>query len=104
MGRLDSSQWQLIETAPRDGSCILALVRPTEQGGEAVDVVCWGKSRHSAENCWVAMDSDADCQFVYTDPDLACWMPVPSNFPTGRAPFDSARLPEPPAEIGGSGI
>jgi hypothetical protein len=104
MGRVDSSQWQLIETAPRDGSPILALVRPTEQGGEAVDVVRWGPALHSSENCWVAVDSDADCQFVYTDGDLACWMPPPSNFPTGRAPFESANLPEPPAETGGSGI
>ncbi len=98
--------WRPIDTAPRDGARILVVIRATEQGEGEVDVVKWGHPRHSGEDCWIAVDSDSECQFVYTDAELVFWMPLPTNFPTRRATLRDADLPEPPflSEDSGSGI
>jgi len=106
MSRSDFGAWQPITTAPRDGARILVVIRASEQGAGEVDVVKWGRPQHSSDHCWIAVDSDAECQFVYTDSELVFWMPLPTNFPTRRAALLDADLPEPPhvSEAGGSGI
>ncbi len=98
--------WQPIETAPRSGARILVVIRATEQGPGEVDVVKWGRPQHSSEDCWIAVDSDPQCQFFYTDAELVFWMPLPTNFPARRAALADADLPEPPYynEASGSGI
>jgi hypothetical protein len=106
MSGTDFGQWQPIATAPRDGTRILVVIRATEQGSDEVDVVRWDRPQRSNENCWIAVDSVSGCQFVYADPELVFWMPLPLQFPTQRSTILAANLPEPPEfkEAGGSGI
>jgi hypothetical protein len=106
MSRSDFGAWQPIDTAPRNGARLLVVIRASEQGAGEVDVVKWGHPQHSSDECWIAVDSDAECKFVYTDTELVFWMPLPTNFPTRRAALLDADLPEPPyaSEAGGSGI
>ena len=79
----DYGEWQDMELAPRDGTRILVMIRESEQGPAEVDVARWGRSR--AGESWIASDSDHDCAIVYTDADLAYWMPLPSPLPRLRA-------------------
>ncbi len=106
MSGKDFGVWRPIATAPRDSSRILVVIRASEQAAAEVDVVKWGFPQHSSDACWIAVDSDAECQFVYTDMELVFWMPLPTSFPTRRAALLDADLPEPPhlSEGGRSGI
>ena len=106
MSGTDFGVWRPIATAPRDGARLLVVIRASEQGAGEVDVVKWGLPKHSSDDCWIAVDSDAECQFVYTDTELVYWMPLPTNFPTRRAALLDTNLPEPPflSEDSGSGI
>lgn len=106
MSGTDFGMWRPIATAPRDGARLLVVIRASEQGAGEVDVVKWGRSKHSSDDCWIAVDLDAECQFVYTDTELVYWMPLPTNFPARRAALLDANLPEPPFlnEDSGSGI
>jgi hypothetical protein len=102
----DFGVWKPIETAPRNGERILVAISATEQGDCEVDVVRWGTSRRSSEKCWIAVDSDSTCEFVYTDQEAPFWMHLQAHLPDRRMSFQDADLPEPPgfSEAGGSGI
>lgn len=98
--------WQSIDSAPRDGSRVLVVIRASEQGPGEVDVARWARSQRAAEECWIAADSDPACQIVYADTEVLYWMPMPSHAPASRAAVLSSELPAAPrfTEAEGSGI
>jgi hypothetical protein len=106
MNDADFGEWRRMADAPRDGSRVLVAVRASEQGPAEVDMARWARPDRSAEPCWIAADSDPDCQIVYADAELIGWMPLPRPMPRLR----SAREPKQPGpgrhteEGGGSGI
>lgn len=69
--------WQDMDSAPRDGQRILAVVRTSEQWPAEVELVRWARPRNQAENCWVAADSGANSATIFAEQELALWMPVP---------------------------
>ena len=105
----DHGGWRDMASAPRDGTKVLVAVRESEQGAAEVDVVRWAKPERSAEECWIAVDSDPGCVIAYEEAELSLWMPLPSPLPRLRSARSAAA---PPAsakqgnhdEIGGSGI
>ena len=59
---MDSTQaaatWRPMESAPKDGSRILVVIRASEQGPSDVDVVRWARPpRNRADDCWISTDS-----------------------------------------------
>jgi hypothetical protein len=102
----DFGDWRPMASAPRDGSRVLVAIRPTEQGPAEVDVVRWGAPRPGVDQCWIAIDSDPQALFTYSEVELTWWMPMPQPLPrapnTGR-PVPPTPPPE-PDEMGGSGI
>jgi hypothetical protein len=64
----ESGLWRHMSTAPKDGSRILVTVRAAEQGPADIDVAY----------CWRAIDSSPGCVVFYAEPELRCWMPLPS--------------------------
>lgn len=84
-GKPEFGEWQPIETAPRDGSRILVMLRASEQGPAEVDLAHWEESPRSGDACWIASDSDPDCEIIYPESDLAYWMPLPMPTPKLRA-------------------
>jgi hypothetical protein len=103
----DFGEWRPIASAPRDGSRVLVAVRASEQGPAEVDMARWARPDRSAEECWVAVDSDPDCQIVYADAELVGWMPLPSVMPRLRPRAGDARRRTGASdvdEVGGSGI
>ncbi len=101
-----SSKWARMESAPRDGSLVLARVRATEQGPAEVDAVRWAVSARSGEEAWVANDSDPFARVVYAEAELAGWMPLPTQRPRLRSERLAAGEPAPatPDEADGGGI
>jgi len=85
MTQPDPNDWQPMETAPRDGTRILVALRASEQGPAEVDVARWARPMRSAEPCWIASDSAPDSPVVYSDGDLAFWMPLPTPLPKLRS-------------------
>lgn len=71
-------RWRQMATAPRDGSRILVTVRSAEQGPAEVDVAYWSHGDHSGAEGWRASDSSPGCVIEYAEPELKCWMPMPS--------------------------
>ena len=106
MAETDLGDWQPIESAPRDGSRILVVIRPSEQGPGEVDVARWARPLRTTEKCWIAADSDVACQIVYADSEVLFWMPMPSHAPPTRSAVLASALPAPPdiSEMEGSGI
>lgn len=101
----DSTSWRPIGSAPKDGTRIIAAIRPSDQGAAEVDVVRWTQPRRNVDACWTSTDSSHDCPIMYDDREVAHWMPLPSTLPGVRTPDMAARLPAVPgAEAGGSGI
>jgi len=70
--------WRHMKSAPKDGSRILVTVRPVEQGAADVDVAYWAKADQFGIEGWRAVDSSPGCIIGYADPELKCWMPLPS--------------------------
>jgi hypothetical protein len=107
MNEPDFGEWRRMAEAPRDGSRVLVAMRASEQGPAEVDMARWARPDRSAEPCWIAVDSDPDCQIVYADAELIGWMPLPTPMPRLRSarepkrPDDAARDVD---EGGGSGI
>jgi hypothetical protein len=99
----EPEQWRPIESAPKDGTRIIVVIRASEQGTSDVDVVRWAKPKSHSEYCWVATDSDLSFAVIYDDWEVSHWMPLPSWASPFRTPDIASRLPEPP-EGDGSGI
>ena len=85
-------EWQPIETAPKDGTEILALYPVTVHGVRKADysIVRWERT-HNSIHRWVAqadgqraIESQGDTWTDYIEPFVTHWMP----------------LPEPPSEKG----
>lgn len=99
-----TDKWRHMSTAPRDGSRFLATVRPVEQGPADVDVVYWARSDQFGMEGWRAADSTPGAIIGYAEPELICWMPLPTPNP-GR---ESLSKPDPyegeEIQIDGSGI
>ena len=72
-----------IATAPRDGSLVRVALRASEQGPAELDTVRWAKSASSGQEGWVAFDSDPQARVVYSDGELAYWLPLPQSGRTG---------------------
>jgi hypothetical protein len=106
MGDRDLGDWRPLESAPRDGTRVLAAIRSTEQGPAEVDVVRWARPSPDLDACWIAIDSAPGALVTYADVELTWWMPMPQ--PLSRAPGSGkpvAPTPPPePDEMGGSGI
>ena len=82
-----------IATAPRDGSLVRVALRASEQGPAELDTVRWAKSETSGQEGWVAFDSDPDARVVYSDSELAYWLPLPSQIAPRRRPARKAGKP-----------
>jgi hypothetical protein len=100
----ETQSWQPMATAPRDGRLVLVRIRATEQGPDEHDMVRWSKSARSAEDAWVATDSDPFARFAYADNELAGWMPLPTQLPKLRSADASAKATPTPDETDGSGV
>jgi hypothetical protein len=81
MGEADTGEWRSMESAPKDGTTVLASMRASEQGPAAIDVVRWAVR----DERWIAADSDPGCIIVYADAELTAWMPLPKKLPELRA-------------------
>jgi len=73
-----SDSWRHMASAPRDGSRILVTIRPSEQGPAEVDLAYWSKGDQFAGEGWRASDSSPGQVIEYAEPELKCWMPMPS--------------------------
>ena len=106
MTEADFGAWEPIDSAPRDGSRILVVIRATEQGPGEIDVARWARPQRFGEKCWIAADSDPSCQIVYADSEVLFWMPLPAHAPQTRSAVLASKLPAPPdlSEMEGSGI
>lgn len=81
------SSWRRMVSAPKDGSRILVTIRASEQGEAEVDVAFWSKADQFGSEGWRAADSSPGRIVAYADPELKCWMPMPT------ASFDSTQMP-----------
>ena len=103
----EPARWRHMSSAPRDGRRILVTVRPVEQGPAEVDVAYWARSDQFGIEGWRAANSNPGCVIGYAEPELKCWMPLPSaNLAPG--PITSA-MPTPwdgedAEQLDGSGI
>lgn len=101
----DADRWRNMASAPRDGSRILVTVRPSEQGPAEVDVAYWARPDAFGIEGWRAGDSYPGCIIGYADPELKCWMPLPTanlskNSPEMPTPWEG----EDEQQLDGSGI
>ena len=99
----EPDHWRHMRTAPRDGSRILITIRQTEQGPGAVDLAYWSNGDQFGGEGWRSSDSMPGRIIEYAEPELKCWMPLPS------ANLAHMTLPSPwqgedAQELDGSGI
>lgn len=74
----DTDRWRDMASAPRDGSRILVTIRPSEQGPAEVDLAYWSNGDQFAGEGWRASDSSPGHIIEYAEPELKCWMRMPS--------------------------
>ena len=79
--------WMPMSKAPRDGSRILVTVRSVEQGPAEVDRAYWARADRYGGEGWRAADSSPGCIISYAEPELKCWMPLPSHGGSGDRQF-----------------
>ena len=96
-------RWRHMASAPKDSSRILVTVRSSDQGPAEVDVADWSHGDRFGAEGWRASDSAPGCIIEYAEPELKCWMPLPS------AKLDRASAPSPwegddDQQLDGSGI
>jgi hypothetical protein len=98
--------WRQMSSAPKDGTRILVTVRPVEQGPAEVDVAYWARADQFASEGWRAADSYPGCVFAYAEPELKCWMPLPSANLGKQELASASRMPAPfeGEDFDGSGI
>ena len=99
----EENNWRHMQSAPKDGSRVLVTIRSSEQGPAAVDLAYWSKGDQYGGEAWRSSDSTPGRIIEYAEPELKCWMPMPSANP------DRTMLPSPwdkdePPELDGSGI
>jgi holo-[acyl-carrier protein] synthase len=99
----DTDRWRDMASAPRDGSRILVTIRPSEQGPAEVDLAYWSHGDQFGAEGWRASDSSPGHIIEYAEPELKCWMPMPS------ANLNRTSMPSPwegddDQELHGSGI
>jgi len=95
------NRWRHMAGAPRDGSRILVTIRSSEQGPAEVDVAYWARADQFGEEGWRAADSHPGQMVLYADPELKCWMPLPSASPSAMpSPWEG----EDAEQLDGSGI
>jgi len=99
----EPDRWRNMQSAPRDGSRILVTIRPSEQGPGTVDLAYWSDGDQYGGDGWRSSDSTPGRIVEYAEPELKCWMPMPS------ANLDRMMLPSPWEgddidELDGSGI
>ena len=71
-----------------------------EQGPADVDVAYWAEADQHGIGGWRSAESHPGMVVGYADPELKCWMPLPSAGRDARpAPWDGEEL-----EVDGSGI
>ena len=99
----EPDRWRHMSSAPRDGSRILVTVRPTEQGPAEVDMAYWSRADQHGEEGWRSSDSQPGRVVEYAEPELKCWMPMPSanlNLTSMPLPWEG----DDDQELDGSGI
>jgi hypothetical protein len=96
--------WRHMATAPKDGARILVTVRPVEQGAADVDVVYWARSDRYGMEGWRAADSTPGAIVSYAEPELRCWMPLPTPNPDDKLPSRPSPYEGEEIQIDGSGI
>jgi hypothetical protein len=74
----EPDRWRHMASAPKDGSRILVTVRPSEQGPAEVDLAYWSNGDQFGVEGWRASDSSPGRVIEYAEPELKCWMPMPS--------------------------
>lgn len=99
----DLDRWRDMASAPRDGSRILVTIRQSEQGPAEVDLAYWSHGDQFGAEGWRASDSSPGHIIEYAEPELKCWMPMPS------ANLNRTSMPSPwegddDQELYGSGI
>lgn len=99
----DPDRWRHMASAPKDGTRILVTVRSSEQGPAEVDLAYWSNGDQFGAEGWRASDSSPGRIIAYAEPELKCWMPMPS------ASFSRASAPSPwdeeeTLQVDGSGI
>jgi len=103
----EAGRWRPMRTAPRDGSRILVTIRPSEQGPGAVDLAYWSNGDQFGGDAWRSSDSAPGCIIEYAEPELKCWMPLPTaNLDQMVLPsaWPSAWAGKDDEELDGSGI
>lgn len=100
---VEPERWRHMASAPKDGSRILVTVRSSEQGPAEVDLAYWSNGDQYGAEVWRASDSSPGRIIEYAEPELKCWMPMPS------ADFSRASAPQPwegedSEQLDGSGI
>lgn len=96
-------RWRHMASAPKNGDRILVTIRSSEQGPSQVDLAYWSKGDQHGSEGWRASDSSPGRIIEYSEPELKCWMPMPS------ANIDGLSMPAPwegddARELDGSGI
>lgn len=99
----DSDRWRQMASAPKDGSRILVTIRPSEQGPGEVDLAYWSNGDRFGAEGWRASDSLPGRIIQYADPELKCWMPMPSA-DLNRTAMPSPWVGNDLQQLDGSGI
>jgi hypothetical protein len=99
----EPDRWRHMASAPRDGSRILVTIRPSEQGPAGVDLAYWSNGDQFGVEGWRAADSSPGCIIEYAEPELKCWMPMPSANLT-RTSMPSPCQGDDAQQLDGSGI
>jgi hypothetical protein len=74
----EPDRWRHMAAAPKDGRRILVTIRPSEQGPAEVDLAYWSKGDQFGTEGWRASDSSPGRLVEYAEPELKCWMPMPT--------------------------
>ncbi len=75
---VETDRWRHMASAPKDGSRILVTIRSSEQGPAEVDLAYWSNGDQFGGEGWRASDSSPGHIIEYAEPELKCWMPMPS--------------------------
>ncbi len=74
----EQNRWRHMASAPKNGNRILVTIRSSEQGPAQVDLAYWSNGDRFGSEGWRASDSTPGRIIEYAEPELKCWMPVPS--------------------------